>query len=224
MLGRGLEKRFIGENISAIVTDYIKERIMTGKYAEGDHIPQTVIARELEISRGPVREGIKELQNQGVIDFVPRTGNFVACFTTEDKKEIFDIRLMIEGAMLEQLIKESKLGEEDFTHLTKIVEEMVQISECEWDMVEKAAQMSKKDIEFHRYIWKKSGGKRKIEILENLHFQLQMAMIYDTKFGGNLPITAKEHYDIIRCLKTGDIKNCKSVLKEHITLYRKGVF
>lgn len=223
MIGRKPKGRFKKESISDIVIEYIKEKIITGKYAEGDHIPETEIARELEISRGPVREGIKELQNQGVIEFIPRTGNFVASFTAEDKKDIFDIRLMIESNILEQLIKENKLQEEDFVRLTKIVDDMVVISENEGDMMVKAAQMSNKDIDFHKYIWVKSGSKRKVEILESLHFQLQIAMLYDTKLSGDLQMTAKEHYDIIKYLKLGDLESCKRVLRESIYSYKNGI-
>jgi len=219
-----VESRFRRENLSEIVIDYIKEKILTGRYAEGDHIPETEIASELGISRAPVREGIKELQNIGVIEFLPRKGNYVATFNAEDKKEIFDIRLLLEGDMIELLIKGKKLSDKDFETLEKIIDEMLAISKREGDMMEKAALLSKKDIEFHKYLWERSGSRRRAEILGNLHFQLQMAMIYDTRLSGDLQTTAEEHYEIVKCLKEGDIEKCKNALREHIVSYRDGVF
>lgn len=221
---RSIQDRFKRENLSDLVIDYIKEMIINGKYAEGEHIPETEIARELGISRAPVREGIKELQNLGVIEFIPRRGNFVSRYSIEDKKEIFDIRLLIESDMLEILINNNKLQEADFARLTKIVDEMLMITKGEGDIMQKAVLMSKKDIEFHRYIWTKSGSKRRTEILENLHFQLRMAMLYDTKLSGDLQMTAEEHYDIIRCLKKGALECCKTVLRQSIYSYKSGVF
>lgn len=221
---KSIQNRFKRENLSELVIDYIKEMIINGKYAEGEHIPETEIARELGISRAPVREGIKELQNLGVIEFIPRRGNFVSRYSVEDKKEIFDIRLLIESDMLEILINNNRLKEADFDHLTKIVDEMMMISKGDGDIMQKAALLSKKDIEFHRYIWLKSGSKRRTEILENLHFQLRMAMLYDTKLSGDLQMTAEEHYDIIRCLKKGALECCKTVLRESIYSYKSGIF
>ncbi len=223
MFGRSSKNSFKRENISAIVIEYIKEKIINGKYAEGDHIPETEIAKELGISRAPVREGIKELQNQGVIEFIVRKGNFVASFTVEDKKEIFDIRLLLESEILELLIKENKLQEKDFAYLTKIVDEMLVISESEGDKAKKTSLMSEKDIEFHKYIWSKSGSKRRTEMLKNLHFQVQIAMLYDTKLSGDLQMTATQHYDIIKYLKLGDLESCKRVLRESIYSYKNGI-
>lgn len=224
MAGSVLEGRFKRENLSEIVIEYIKEQIITGRYEEGDHIPETEIANELGISRAPVREGIRELQNMGIIEFIPRKGNYVSAFTDEDKKEIFDIRLLLEGDMIELIIKENKLRDDDFKYLASIVDEMLHISMADGDMMKKAVALSKKDIEFHKYIWDRSGSKRRAEILEKLHFQLQMAMIYDTKLSGDLQMTAKEHYEIIEYLKLGDIQSCKNALRGHIVSYRDGVF
>lgn len=212
-------KVFKKENLAEYVIDYVKSKILSGEYESGDHVPETEIAKELGISRAPVREGIRELQNLGVIKFFPRRGNFVSEIDAEDIKEIFDIRIMIEGDMVRILIEEQKLTDADFKHLENIVEDMLNISKMEGDMMEKAALMSMKDIEFHKYLWECSGSMRRKEILERLHFQLQMAMVYDTKQSGDLHLTAAEHYVIIEALKEGDVDACKKALKSHINVY-----
>lgn len=207
------------ENLAEYVIDYVKSKILSGEYESGDHIPETEIAKKLGISRAPVREGIRELQNLGIIDFIPRRGNYVAKIGPNDIKEIFDIRIMIEGYMLKILIEEKKLTTEVVDHLESIVKEMLIISESQGDLMEKARLMSIKDIEFHKYLWHCSGSLRGKDILEGLHFQLQMAMIYDTKESGDLHLTAAEHYTIIEELKKGDFAACERALKSHINIY-----
>ncbi|PAB59230.1 GntR family transcriptional regulator [Anaeromicrobium sediminis] len=211
------------DNLSAVVVEYIIDKILTGKYKEGDHILEMKIAEELDISRAPVREGIKELQNKGIIDFIPRRGNFVTRFNAEDRKEIFDIRLMLESSVLEILIKEKKLKDHDFHNLTKIMDEMLSILDIDMDDMEKTLKINKKDIELHRYLWEKSGSKRRMRILNNLYLQLQMAMMYDTNMTGDLEMTVKDHYDIIEYLKEGNLEKCKDALKNHIVFYRQGI-
>ena len=67
---------FTRDNLSGVVVDYIKESILSGKYKEGEHILETEVAFELGISRAPVREGIKELEKEGIVTTIPRKGTY----------------------------------------------------------------------------------------------------------------------------------------------------
>jgi DNA-binding GntR family transcriptional regulator len=216
--------RWDRRNLSSIVVDYIKEKILSGEYKEGDHVSETKVAQELSMSRAPVREGIKDLQNQGLILFKPNKGNYVAKITMEDVKEIFEIRLMLEDSILEILINENKLTENDLERLTRIVDDMVAIENTDEDFEHKAFKINQKDMEFHKFLWEKSGSKRRVKILTDLFIQLQMAMVIDTKLTGNLEKTAKDHYSIVEALKEKDIEKSKKSLRGHITtVYKKEV-
>lgn len=208
-------------NLSDIVIEYITQKILTGEYREGDRILESKIAEELKISRAPVREGIIELQNQGLLKYIPRKGNFVTRMTIEDIREVFDIRLLIENDIIEILIKEKKLRQTDFDRLTKIIDEMVNIANNNKPISERLLNINKKDMEFHKFIWEKSDSKRRVKILTDLFYQLKLAMMIDTEMTGDLEATAKEHYDIIKYLKSEDIKKCKQSLKDHIITYSK---
>jgi len=215
-----IKSKFFHENLSDKVVEFIKQKIFTGEYKKGHHILEQEIANELNISRAPVREGIKLLQNQELIKFIPRKGNYVNEFTMEDIKEIYDIRLLIETSVFEILINEKKLTEEDFQNLIKIIDEMVELAKKEGELSTKIMSLNKKDMEFHRYIWNKSGSNRRIRILSTLYTQLQLAMIIDTKLAGNLENTAKEHYAIIKYLRQGDLDSCIKAFEDHILIYR----
>ena len=212
------------ENLSSIVSDYIKEAILTGIYKEGDRILETEVAFNLGISRAPVREGIKELAKEGVVTIVPRKGTHVTEFGVHDIKEVFDIRLLLENDILKILIEEDKLTEKDFKHLEDLVDEMVEISNSNMDDLKKSTMINLKDMEFHRYIWQKSGSQRRVKILEDMFFQLRIAMLYDTNETGDLYMTAADHYEIIDNLKSKDLEKCKKALREHIISYKLGIF
>lgn len=192
---------------------------MTKEYKEGDRILESKIAMELDISRAPVREGIIELQNQGLIKYVPRKGNFVTEMTKDDVNEVFDIRLLLENDIIEILINEKKLTQTDFDKLTQIVDEMVAIAKNDKPVLEKLININEKDMEFHKFIWKKSDSLRRVKILTDLFYQLKLAMIIDTEMTGDLEVTASDHYDIIKYLKSEDIEKCKKALKDHIISY-----
>jgi DNA-binding GntR family transcriptional regulator len=215
--------RWDRRNFSSIVVDYIKEKILTGEYKDGDHVSETLVAKELEMSRAPVREGIKDLQNQGLIIFKPNKGNYVAKITLDDVKEIFDIRLQLEDSILEILIKQNKLTDQDFAVLSSMVDDMVNALNTDEDFEHKSVNINQKDVEFHKFLWNKSESKRRVKILSDLYAQLQMAMVIDTRFTGDLESTAKDHYEIVEALKKGDLEESKKALRNHISYYKNGI-
>jgi len=199
-----------------LVVDYLKNKIILGEYPEGYRIVEQDVARELGLSRAPVREAIRELENRGLIKSVPRKGNFVITFTVEDVKEVFDIRMMLEDSVMEIIINENKLCEEDYAALTRIVSDMVEIAKDDCNDDYKILRVNKKDLEFHQFLWIKSGSMRRAKILCDLYYQLQMAMIYDTRVTDDIVKTASDHYPIIEALKNKSLKNCKKAFREHV--------
>ncbi|MDD2586918.1 MAG: GntR family transcriptional regulator [Syntrophomonadaceae bacterium] len=211
---------FARENLSTLVVEYIKQNILLGNCQEGDRILEADIAKELGISRAPVREGINELKNHGMLVSIPRKGNFVATLSLKDLKEIFDIRILLEDYVLEKIINEDLLNQEDFQNITMIVNQMVEIAREQGNLTSRILKVNEMDMEFHKYLWHKSGSNRIVKILLDLYYQLQMAMVIDTRLTDNLEETASDHYDIITCLKEKDLSRCVNVLKNHIKTYK----
>lgn len=215
--------RWERRNLSSIVVEYIKEKILTGEYKDGDHVSETLVAQELGMSRAPVREGIKDLQNQGLIIFKPNKGNYVAKITLDDVKEIFDIRLQLEDSILEILIKQNKLTDQDLAVLSGMVDDMVNVLNTDEDFEHKSVKINQKDVEFHKFLWNKSESKRRVKILSDLYAQLQMAMVIDNRFTGDLESTAKDHYEIVQALTKKDLEKSKKALRNHIRYYKSGI-
>lgn len=211
-------------NLSSIVINHIKEKVLMGEYKAGDRVLERHLADELNISRAPIREGIRELQLNGILEFVPRKGNYVVEFTMEDVKEIFDVRLLLENNIIETLIDNNVLTDNDFTNLKGLVNKMIEIANSDKELKIKSYELNKKDMEFHKYIWEKSGSKRRIKVLTDIFLQLQMAMLIDTEITGNLEETASEHFYIINALEKKNSEECKKCLKGHIISYRKNLF
>ena len=212
------------QNLNSIVVEYIKESILAGKYKEGDHILETEVAMTLGISRAPVREALKELEKEGIVTTLPRRGTFITKFSIEDIKEVFDIRMLLENNIFKILIYDNKLNDHDINHLKRLVSEMEKIAESDIEKLDKSILINLKDMEFHRFLWNKSGSERRVKILESIFFQLRMAMLYDTNETGDLRRTATDHYGIIEALIEKDIHKCKKALQAHIITYKEDVF
>lgn len=217
------EKPFVHENLGNRVAEYLREEILwTGGLRKGEHIQEKDIAARLGISRAPVREALKELEHQGLVEFIPRKGTFVADFDQEDLMEIYDIRYMMESRVFETVIGKDCLGAEDFQKLRSIVDEMVELARSDLATEEKIAAFSGHDIAFHQYIWEKSGRKWSSRILSNLYYQLRLAMMQDLIMEQDIERSAAMHYGIVDSLEAKNLTGAKEALVRHIaTLWRE---
>jgi DNA-binding GntR family transcriptional regulator len=85
-----------------VVTAEIRRMILDGELAPGSHLPEERLAETLAVSRNPVREAIRVLTTEGLVDMLPRRGAFVASLSPHAAENLFDIRLALEplGARL----------------------------------------------------------------------------------------------------------------------------
>ena len=90
-------RRLSSPTLSERSAELIRERILAGDFASGDRLVEAKIAEQLGISRGPLREALKQLAAEGLVREEPRRGTFVATPTADDVRDIYDLRAAIEG-------------------------------------------------------------------------------------------------------------------------------
>jgi DNA-binding GntR family transcriptional regulator len=81
----------------ATAYEYIKHAILTGHYLPGAALPEETLASELGTSRTPVREALRELSREGLVDTLPNKGATVKILSADDLLDIFDIKIRVEG-------------------------------------------------------------------------------------------------------------------------------
>src|SRR5258708_8330558 len=79
------------------IADIICDRIVDGSLAAGSFIDEPTLALELEVSRTPVREALKVLAFEGLVDIFPNQGSYVAKITAEDARELIELLAQLEG-------------------------------------------------------------------------------------------------------------------------------
>lgn len=80
-----------------LVTDEIRQRILTGLLPPGERLVEDRLAEDLGVSRNPVREAIRVLATEGLVEVAPRRGAAVARPRPAHAEELFDIRMALEG-------------------------------------------------------------------------------------------------------------------------------
>ena len=84
-------------SLSARVYNHIRDGILAGTFAKGDELKEKNIGDELGVSRTPVREALRQLELEGLVSIIPNKGAFVEGVSTDDIRDIYEIRALLEG-------------------------------------------------------------------------------------------------------------------------------
>jgi len=135
--------------LRAHVVKMLSADILAGKYRPGDRLNESQIARELNISRIPVREALSQLQEQGLVQNRERRGMFVTNIGPEEVAQISSLRIILETEALR--LAKQRMTPEVSARLESLARQM-----DAWNgtLLEAAAL----DLEFHRVLWKASGN------------------------------------------------------------------
>ena len=140
--------------------ELLTDAILSGKIRPGERLNESQLARDLHVSRAPVREALQQLQEQSLIINIPRRGMFVVSLEEEDIQKINSLRVVLEAEAL-------RLAR---MHLTpqreKKLEQLLATMES---MEPTPAKLTMRvDFEFHRTIWSFSGNQYLEKILSSL--------------------------------------------------------
>jgi DNA-binding GntR family transcriptional regulator len=136
--------------LKAFVVERLREAIISGKYKPGDRLNETLIARQFNVSRIPVREALMQLQEQGLVMNHPRRGMFVNSLSDEDTQRINSVRIILEAEALK--LCRARLTSPIAAHLERLVRKMEK-----WQTGSQldAAEL---DFEFHNTVWGYTGN------------------------------------------------------------------
>lgn len=162
------------------VHELLRDEIISGRYPPGTRLNESKIARDLDISRIPVREALVRLRENGLVMKHDRRGMFVTELTTEEMQRINSVRIILEAEALK--LARRNMTRKDAARLTSLVEKMEQ---WESDSEIDAANV---DIEFHRTLWQSANNPYLSDTLESLttvlfaHSALQHVSTETTKW------------------------------------------
>ncbi|MFE0752124.1 GntR family transcriptional regulator [Gordonia sp. NPDC058843] len=77
--------------------DLIRSRILSGEYVRGRRLREELLASEAGVSRTPVREALRRLEAEGLVEFLPRRGARVSGWTGRELEDLYEIRALLEG-------------------------------------------------------------------------------------------------------------------------------
>jgi DNA-binding GntR family transcriptional regulator len=188
--------------------DRIREQILSGGFAQGEHLVEAKIAEQLRISRGPVREAFKLLRSEGLLQEEPRRGTFVVQMAPKDVREIYALRASIEGraARIVSTSADVEARSRLRAHLHAIE-----------DAVKKDDPVAvfRADLAFHRELVRSAANSRLEEVFARYVPTLRALLRLDERVYRNLDDIALEHGPLLDAIEAGEPDRAAALAEEH---------
>lgn len=193
----------------------IKMGILNEVYKPGDILNERRLADKFQISRTPIREALKLLEGEGWITIIPWKGAVVSEITLEKIEEIFQIRIIIEPAIIELL--NNKIDYKKKLELDKLFERQRKSKTKK--------EFMQADRKFHMSLVKWTGNNQFYEMVKELNDKIYMVghKAINNKESTRDTESLEEHRRIIEALKNNDILTAKNLMILHIVETRRNL-
>lgn len=202
------------QSLKQKVYTLLKTKILNNEFSEGEYLEETKLAELFEVSRTPVREAINALENENLVQIIPKKGTFVTTLTTPIIKELFQARHIVEPVAFELAFPHL-----DFEILLKYKNEIsINIENKDYK------RLHQLDYEFHNYINSLCRNKYLIKFLSGISDDFQRVRTQDFYTERRTLGGAEEHLLLIDQIIEGNLNNALIQLKEHISNTEKYYF
>lgn len=190
------------------VFERLESDILTGKYKKGEVLTETELSNALNVSRTPVREAIRRLEQENLLKETPK-GHVVIGVSPQDIVDIYDIRLQIEGVatkLCAEKISKDKLEE---------MREVIDLQEF-YTQKSVADKIKGADSKFHELIYENCGSEIYNAILSSLHRKVQRIRSVSVSDQERAVKAVDEHREIFSAIEKGDGALAEKLMTEHI--------
>jgi DNA-binding GntR family transcriptional regulator len=193
------------------VVEILRSAIIMGSYEPGERLIEATLSTELGTSRGPVREALRQLENEGLVMLFPYRGAVVLGVSDAEVQEVLiPIRLTLERYSF--LLALERMSDEDFAELGKQVWLMEQAA--------RAGDLSRHveaDLRFHEIVIAASGQTHTVQIWRTIWPRIR-AYFYRYGRGQDLERMVDEHRELLAALQSRDPDRLLAVLEPHIAV------
>ncbi|MDP8922926.1 MAG: GntR family transcriptional regulator [Chloroflexota bacterium] len=208
--------------LSRRIVEQLKRVIIAGELRPGDRVLETDLAEQLGVSRGPVREAFRQLEQEGLLVSYPHRGTFVASVPEDEIEEVYALRAQIEVYAVRRVV--ARQPEEAARALQDIVDGMEEAARA-GDL----PALADRDLQFHDTLLALSGYQGLHRIWRSMD-GLVRARTYATLGAldnpGFVAKTARVHQPIVDAIRAGDADAAEQAVAGHIkavpSLFKEG--
>ncbi|MCZ4302490.1 GntR family transcriptional regulator [Microbacterium oxydans] len=192
------------------VAEILREAITTGDLEPGQKLTELELAAQLGTSRAPVREALRQLEQEGLVVSYPYRGTEVLGVSQEEIENVLvPVRIALERFAFDKAM--SIVADEDIAALNAIIDSMDEAATA-GDL----ARLADDDIRFHEAIVVLSGQQHCLQIWRTIQPRVRAYFRRDANYHGDSHAVAEQHRDLLRALQSGDRERVLEAITEHI--------
>lgn len=192
-----------------VVFDVLRSAITSGTLQPGERLMENQLAEQMRVSRTPVREAIRKLEQEGLVVMVPRRGTYVADLSIRDINEVFEIRTALE--VLAAGLAAERIREEDLEELERLLVEIGEhIERGDMD------QLVDADIRFHDILFGATHNKTLAGIISNLREKITLFRTISYAYPGRAKRSLEEHRRLVEALAQRSPILAQQVARKHM--------
>lgn len=199
-----------------VVFQTLRSAILKGELKPGERLMELQLADKLGVSRTPIREAIRMLEQEGLAITIPRKGAEVAKMTVKDMEDVLQIRGVLEELaarvscrkITEQELRELRIAMIEFDERTK---------------EDNVVELAKADVVFHDIIYKASDNPKLLLLLNNLREQMYRYRTEYLKEKDRHEQLIHEHHEIVRALEERNEERVAEIVKQHLKNQERAV-
>lgn len=191
------------------VFSQIQNDILNGLYQPGESLIETKLSEEMGVSRTPIREAIRQLELEGLVQSIPNKGAIVKGISAKDIEDIYTIRMLIEGLAARWAAEKITPGE---------LEELKEAVELEEFYTTKndLSHLLRFDSRFHDIIYRACKSKPLMHTLSTFHHYVQKARSISMNSPGRAGQVLEEHKAILKAIIDRDADRAERLTTEHV--------
>lgn len=195
--------------IREIAYETLKHAIITGEIPAGVRIVETEYADLMHISRTPLREALRKLERDGLVEYVPRRGVVVRAFTIADVQEIYTIRNALEMLTLPAIVRNAT--PQDVASLREKLGQMDR--QAELGDIEKLSTLARA---FHAQLMRISKLNRILRVIEGQDEYITRFSALSIAKEPRRQAAHREHYQLVELLEQKDLEGFQELMGKHI--------
>ncbi len=192
-----------------VVFNSLREAILRGDLLPGERLMELQLAAKLGVSRTPIREAIRMLEQEGLAVTVPRKGAEVAKMTLKGMEDVLEIREALDELAVQLACV--RISEEQLQELQHRKQDF-ETSLASGDV----KQMAEADVHFHDVIYEATGNPKLMNLLNNLREQIYRYRVEYIKKVENHPILIREHEAIYQALLSRNEEAAVISIRDHV--------
>lgn len=202
----------VQESLVSLAASELRKLIVNGELAPGDKLNEPPLAERLGISRPPLREALRMLESEGLLEQTPRRGHRVVQMTESDIDEIYALRHALETFALDLLL--ARKDPSAYDSLDPIMKDM-KAAARRGDQ----AAVIQSNVDFHTAVVAAAGNSRLTAAYRTLMLQMQLCMaanvISEARTKGDLTKGCERHASLLASLRTGSPAEIRREFEEH---------